>query len=68
MTRGHYTYDHEVVTSRWRLALASFRFLWRARARLYLTAPWCVATLADWTHCDACRGTVLALRAIEEGR
>ncbi len=63
MKRGLYTYDPEVVVSRWRLALASFRFVWRRKARLLLTGSYgCL----DWTHCDVCRGTVLAIRAIEE--
>lgn len=66
--KGLYTYDREVVETRWRLHRASFRFLWLRRARLYLTAPWCVGILGDWTHCDACRPTVLALRAVIEGR
>ncbi len=61
-----WTYDPEVVESRWRLALAAFRFAWQRKARLYATAPWCAGVVADWTHCAACRATVLALRLIEE--
>lgn len=65
MTRWLYTYDPEVVEARWRLARASFRFVWRRRARLLLTGSYgCL----DWSLCDTCRHTVLALRAIISGR
>lgn len=66
MKRGLYTYDPEVVESRWRLAKASFRYLARKGLRLYLTGRWCVDIVGNWTRCPACRGTVLALRLIEE--
>lgn len=62
MTRGLYNYDPEVIESRWRLALASFRYLWRQHATLYLTGPYCVAIVADWSQCAACGPHVLALR------
>ena len=68
MTRGLHIRDLEVVETRWRLHRASFRYQWQHGARLYLTGSACVATLQDWTHCDACRPLVLALRAVEAGR
>lgn len=62
MSRGLHPHDPEVVESRWRLALASFRYLWRRHARLYLTGAACVSTLPDWTECAACGPLVRALR------
>lgn len=65
MRGGLYTYDPEVVESRWRLHIGSFRYVAKSKARLYLTGAYgCL----DWSLCDACRPVVLALRAIIDGR
>jgi hypothetical protein len=62
VTNRLYTYDPEVVETRWRLRVAGARFVFRRRARLYLTAPWCVGMLPDWAQCPVCGPAVRALR------
>lgn len=57
--------DPEVFDGRGRIARAVFRGQWCRKAHLY--AP-CLASgqCLDWVRCDACRGLVLAVRAVAE--
>ena len=61
MTRGLYTHDSEVVETRWRLHRASFRYLHRRHARLYLTGAACAGVVADWLARAACAGHLAAV-------
>jgi hypothetical protein len=57
--------DPEVFDGRGRIARATFRGVWRRKAHLYAPCP-VAGQCLDWVRCDACRGLVLAARAIAE--